>query len=118
MQFFDTIDHELLLRRLEERISDGRLLSLMRLLLKQKVLEGEASWEPEDGTPQGGVISPLLANVFLNPLDWALLQSGVQSVRYADDMVMLCRGAAYSAHRNGPTHAQLNEPTDFHGVFA
>ena len=92
--FFDTINHELLLRRIEERISDGRLLNLMRLLLKQKVLGGVVSWEPEDGTPQGGVISPLLANVFLNPLDWVLLQGGLQSVRYADDMVILCRDAA------------------------
>ena len=71
--FFDTIDHELLMKQIGERISDGRLLDLMRLFLKQGVLDGLESRETEEGTPQGGVISPLLANVYLNPLDWQLL---------------------------------------------
>lgn len=93
-RFFDTIDHELLMKQIEEQISDGRLLDLMRLFLKQGVLDGVESWEPEEGTPQGGVISPLLANVYLNPLDWRLMERGFQSVRYADDMVILCRDAA------------------------
>ena len=92
--FFDTIDHELLMKQLETRISDGRLLDLMRLFLKQGVLDGTDHWEPEEGTPQGGVISPLLANVYLNPLDWLLLKGGYPSARYADDMVILCRNAA------------------------
>ena len=48
-------------------------------------------WEPSEGTPQGGVISPLLANLYLNPLDWLMVQSGLEMVRYADDMVVLCR---------------------------
>lgn len=92
--FFDTIDHELLMKRIGERISDGRLLELLRLFLKQGILEGAESREPDEGTPQGGVISPLLANIYLNPLDWLLPQGGFQSVRYADDMVILCRSAA------------------------
>ena len=92
--FFDTIDHELLMKQIEVRLSDGRLLDLMRLFLKQGVLDGTDHWEPEEGTPQGGVISPLLANIYLNPLDWRLLEGGYQSVRYADDMVILCRTAA------------------------
>ncbi|MEO5367744.1 MAG: group II intron reverse transcriptase/maturase [Magnetococcus sp. WYHC-3] len=92
--FFDTIDHELLMKQIEARISDGRLLDLMRLFLKQGVLDGTEHWEPEEGTPQGGVISPLLANIYLNPLDWLMLKGGCQLVRYADDMVILCRNAA------------------------
>ena len=92
--FFDTIDHELLMKQIEARISDGRLLDLMRLFLKQGVLDGTEYWEPEEGTPQGGVISPLLANIYLNPLDWLMLKGGCQLVRYADDMVILCRNAA------------------------
>ena len=92
--FFDTIDHELLMKQIEARISDGRLLDLMRLFLKQGVLDGMDHWVPEEGTPQGGVISPLLANVYLNPLDWLLLKGGYRSARYADDMVILCRTAA------------------------
>ena len=92
--FFDTIDHELLMKQIEARISDGRLLDLMRLFLKQGVLDGTEHWESEEGTPQGGVISPLLANIYLNPLDWLLLKGGYQAARYADDMVILCRTAA------------------------
>ena len=93
-KFFDTLDRELLMKQIEVLISDGRMLELIRLFLKQGVLDGAEQWEPEAGTPQGGVISPLLANIYLNPLDWLLLKSGYQSVRYADDMVILCRSAA------------------------
>ena len=93
-KFFDTLDRELLMKQIEVLISDGRLLDLIRLILKQGVLDGAEQWEPDAGTPQGGVISPLLANIYLNPLDWLLLKSGYQSVRYADDMVILCRSAA------------------------
>lgn len=91
--FFDTIDHDLLMKRIGERISDGKLLDLIQLFLKQGILDGKERREPEEGTPQGGVISPLLANIHLNPLDWLLLEGGFRSVRYADDMVILCRDA-------------------------
>lgn len=93
-KFFDTIDHDLLMKRVGERISDGRLLELMRLFLKQGIMDGQESWQPEEGTPQGGVISPLLANIYLNPLDWELLNGDFKLVRYADDMVILCRSRA------------------------
>ena len=92
--FFDTIDHERLMRLIGERIADGKVLALMRLILRQGVLDGMESRETEEGTPQGGVISPLLANIYLDPLDWLLLEGGFRSVRYADDMVILCRTAA------------------------
>lgn len=92
--FFDTIDHGRLMRLIGEQIADGKLLELIRLFLKQGVMDGVESRETEEGTPQGGVISPLLANIYLNPLDWLLLEGGYRSVRYADDMVILCRNAA------------------------
>ena len=89
--YFDAIDQEKLTRLLEERIADGRVLELIGKFLKQGVMDGLESWEPESGTPQGAVISPLLANLYLNPLDWLLEEAGMEMVRYADDMVVLCR---------------------------
>lgn len=89
--YFDTIPHERLLERVEERVSDGRVLDLLRSYLKQGVLDGLEQWTPEDGTPQGAVISPLLSNIYLNPLDHLMARCGVEMVRYADDFVLLCR---------------------------
>jgi RNA-directed DNA polymerase len=60
---FDTIPHERLMQRVEERISDGRVLGLLRSWLGQEVMQGLARWETTQGTPQGAVISPLLANI-------------------------------------------------------
>jgi RNA-directed DNA polymerase len=91
--FFDTIDHELLMTELEKKISDGRVLELIRKFLKQEVLEESSYWKPENGTPQGGVLSPLLANIFLNELDWLIPKAGVRMIRYADDFVVLCRSS-------------------------
>lgn len=87
--YFDNIPHEALMELVKERISDGRVLKLIEMFLKQGVLEEGIEIEPEKGSPQGGVISPLLANIYLNPLDWLLQDLGIQSVRYADDIVML-----------------------------
>ena len=88
--FFDTIPHDLLMKLVEEKIADGRLLGLVEGFLQAGVMEEMKRWEPEEGTPQGGVISPLLANIYLNPLDWLMVSQGIQMVRYADDMVALC----------------------------
>lgn len=90
--YFDTINHECLMGRVRERIADGRVLGLIEGFLKQGVIEG-TDWQQakEDGTPQGGVISPLLANIYLDPLDWQMAGNGFAMVRYADDMVVLCR---------------------------
>jgi RNA-directed DNA polymerase len=74
-----------------ERIADGRVLKLIQQYLQQGVLEGMREWQPETGTPQGAVISPLLSNIYLNPLDHLLAASGIEMVRYADDFVLLCR---------------------------
>jgi RNA-directed DNA polymerase len=89
--YFDTIPHDALMQRLEERISDGRLLALIRSFLDQDILRGMDRWTPTAGTPQGAVISPLLANVYLHPLDELMAMRRFRMVRYADDFVVLCR---------------------------
>lgn len=89
--YFDTIPHEQLLKLIEEKVADGRVLELIRKYLKQGVLEEMREWQPEAGTPQGAVISPLLSNIYLNPLDHLLAAKGLEMVRYADDFVVLCR---------------------------
>lgn len=88
--YFDSIPHEGLMARVEERISDGRLLSLIRSWLKQDILKGMERWTPVGGCPQGAIISPLLANIYLHPLDQHMTQRGYRMVRYADDFVVLC----------------------------
>lgn len=89
--YFDTIDHEILMDRIEEKVSDGRVLELIRRLLKQQILDGLKQWTPEQGSPQGSVLSPLLSNIYLDPLDHLLAQHGYEMVRYADDFVVLSR---------------------------
>jgi RNA-directed DNA polymerase len=93
-QYFDTIQPEVLMQLVAERIADGRVLKLIERYLQQEVLENLRYWQPETGTPQGAVISPLLSNIYLNPLDHLLAASGIEMVRYADDFVLLCRSAA------------------------
>ena len=90
-KYFDTIPHQGLMNEVAKRIADGRVLDLIEAYLHQGVLEEMKLWMPEMGTPQGAVISPLLANVYLHPVDVAMRQAGFTLVRYADDMVVLCR---------------------------
>ena len=89
--YFDTIDHEILMGLIAEKVSDGRVLGLLRTLLGQGILEDGSLWTPEKGSPQGSVLSPLLSNIYLNPLDHLMANRGFQMVRYADDFVVLCR---------------------------
>jgi RNA-directed DNA polymerase len=90
--YFDTIPHERLLALVAERVGDGRVLALVESFLRAGVLEESKGWQPtERGTPQGGVISPLLANLYLNPLDHQTAAAGWEMVRYADDFVILGR---------------------------
>jgi RNA-directed DNA polymerase len=89
--YFDNIPQGKLLEAVAEHISDGKLLELLRRFLQQGVMETGKGWKPtNDGTPQGAVISPLLANIYLNPLDHLMARGGQEMVRYADDFVILC----------------------------
>jgi RNA-directed DNA polymerase len=92
--YFDTIPQHRLTSRIEERISDGRILDVLRGWLGQDVLQGMERWTPTAGTPQGAVISPLLANIYLHPLDERMAAQGYRMVRYADDAVVLCENRA------------------------
>jgi RNA-directed DNA polymerase len=91
--YFDSIPHDRLMERLRRKIADGRVLSLIEAFLKAGIVEETATWTPEAGAPQGAVLSPLLSNVYLDPLDHLLAQMGYEMVRYADDFVILCRTA-------------------------
>lgn len=91
--YFDSIPHAGLKARIEERISDGRLLELLAGWLTQDIVHELQRWTPTGGTPQGAVISPLLANIYLHPLDERMASLGYAMVRYADDFVILCRSA-------------------------
>lgn len=88
--YFDTISHDKLMDRVKERIADLKILRLIEQMLKQGIMTTHKEWTPTQGTPQGGVISPLLANIYLNELDHMLIQKGVCPTRYADDLVVLC----------------------------
>jgi RNA-directed DNA polymerase len=91
--YFDSIPHDLLTQKIEEHISDGRLLELLASWLQQDIVKDLERWKPTAGTPQGAVISPLLANLYLHPLDIKMSQLGYRMVRYADDFVILCQTA-------------------------
>ena len=91
--YFDTIPHDRLMARVAEKISDGRVLALIQSFLRQDIMKGLERWTPATGTPQGAVISPLLANLYLHPLDLLMEEAGYRMVRYADDFVILCRTA-------------------------
>jgi RNA-directed DNA polymerase len=89
--YFDSIPHLPLLARVAGRIADGRVLELIQYFLKQDIMEDMTRWTPTSGSPQGAVVSPLLANLYLHELDVEMRQAGLVMVRYADDAVVLCR---------------------------
>lgn len=89
--YFDTIVHEHLMGRLRAKVSDRSVLALVEAYLNQGIMDTAESWTPDRGTPQGAVISPLLSNMYLDPLDHLMASEGFQMVRYADDFVILCR---------------------------
>ncbi len=88
--YFETISHDKLMKDIKEQVADGRVLELIEGYLKQGVIDGLEQWEPEKGTPQGAVVSPLLANIYLNAIDHEMSKMGNEMIRYADDFVILC----------------------------
>ena len=88
---FDNLSHRAIMRELSDVVADGNILRLVEKFLRAGVMEGGKIRPTSVGTPQGGVASPLLANIALNVLDWHLHERGYQFVRYADDFVVLCR---------------------------
>jgi RNA-directed DNA polymerase len=89
--YFDTILHDKLLADLRQQVSDSRVLGLVEAFLKAEIMEDLKHWTPENGAPQGAVLSPLLSNVYLNPLDHLMAEAGFEMTRYADDLVIQCR---------------------------
>jgi len=92
--YFDSIPHAALLDQVRVKVADNQVLELLQAFLTQRVMETAEGWTPEEGTPQGAVISPLLSNVYLDPLDHRMAGAGFVMVRYADDFVILCRSEA------------------------
>jgi len=110
--YFDSIPHDRLMERMKAKVTDGKVLGLVEAFLNQGILEGLKHWTPEKGTPQGAVLSPLLANAYLDPLDHRMAESGFQMVRYADDFVVLCK----SEEQARSALAILQEWTDQAGL--
>jgi RNA-directed DNA polymerase len=108
--YFDTIPHLRLMALIKERVADGGVLALVERFLRAGVLERAKGWQPtERGTPQGGVISPLLANLYLDPFDHQMERAGWELVRYADDFVILCHSQAEAQAALGQVQAWMEE---------
>jgi RNA-directed DNA polymerase len=108
--YFDTIPHGRLMALIKERVADGRVLAVVERFLRAGVLERAKGWQPtERGTPQGGVISPLLANLYLDPFDHQMERAGWELVRYADDFVILCRSQTQAQAALGQVQAWMEE---------
>ena len=90
-KYFDTLNHEKLLNLLRREIDDERVIQLIKRFLKSGVMENGVVMPTEEGSPQGGPLSPMLANVYLNEFDHEYEKRGVPVIRYADDIVLLCR---------------------------
>lgn len=89
--YFDTIPHDRLLAAVGRKVTDSRIMTLLGSFLEQRIMDDTGAWTPEEGTPQGAVVSPLLSNIYLDPLDHEMVARGFEMVRYADDFVVLCR---------------------------
>ena len=99
--FFGTVDHEKLLTLVAQRVSDSRVLRLIRSMLKAGCMAEGKRLPTEQGTPQGGVVSPILSNVLLTPFDREMRRRGYRLTRYADDWVVTCRTQAGSPEGTG-----------------
>ncbi len=89
--FFGSVDHDKLLELVNQRVSDGRVLGLLRQMLTAGVVADGRRLPTDQGTPQGGIVSPLLSNILLTPFDWEMRRRGYRLTRYADDWLITCR---------------------------
>jgi RNA-directed DNA polymerase len=89
--YFDTIPFAGLMACVRAKVADGRILGLIEAYLKAEVMDSLSTWTPEQGSPQGAVLSPLLSNIYLDALDHEMARSGYEMIRYADDFLILCR---------------------------
>jgi group II intron reverse transcriptase/maturase len=92
--YFGSVDHERLIDMIAERVSDGRILALIRQMLKSGYMEKDSLFPTERGTPQGGVASPLFSNIYLTPFDNEMTKHGYRLTRFADDWLVLCKTKA------------------------
>lgn len=107
--FFDNLPHEVIMEAVAAQVADGNILRLIQKFLRSGVME-EGVFKPTTvGTPQGGVISPLLANIVLNHLDWVLHRRGFRFVRYADDFVVVCQNKTQAEEALGLVTQTLTE---------
>ena len=90
-KYFDTLNHEILINLLRKTVKDERVVQLIKRYLKSGVMENGVEMETEEGSPQGGNLSPLLANIYLNEFDQEFVKRGVPCIRYADDIVLLAK---------------------------
>jgi RNA-directed DNA polymerase len=90
-KYFDTLNHELLVNILRRDIKDERVIQMIKRYLRSEVMENGVVVETEEGSPQGGNLSPLLANIYLNEFDQEFNKRGVPCIRYADDIVLLAK---------------------------
>lgn len=91
---FDTLDHDIILRTVSEKISDSKVLQLIAKFLKAGVMKDGAFSDTERGSPQGGVISPLISNIYLNAFDQKMMNKGIRIVRFADDILIFAKDKA------------------------
>jgi RNA-directed DNA polymerase len=110
--FFDNLRHDVIMKAVAEEVADGNILRLIEKFLKSGVMEYGVFKPTSIGTPQGGVISPLLANIVLNHMDWQLHNAGYAFVRYADDFVVVCE----STHRAEEAHLFVESILDKLGL--
>src|SRR5437899_9155600 len=107
--FFDNLLHRIIMQAVAAQVADGNILNLIEKFLRAGVMENGVFKPTTVGTPQGGVISPLLANIVLNHLDWKLYKLGHRFVRYADDFVVLCQSQAQAEEAKTQVTHILNQ---------
>jgi RNA-directed DNA polymerase len=107
--FFGSVDHAKLLALVAQRIADGRVLRLIEAMLRAGSYGQGRLFPTERGTPQGGVVSPVLSNILLTPFDWEMRSKGYQLTRYADDWVITCKSAAEARAAVAAAQRILNE---------